>query len=119
MTAAARNPHAIMFTSQQRAAYEQLRDLFMTSAVAPSVQVPSTVPGSSDTVGSRRSVADELAKLHALYQQGVLTPAEFEQAKARPLRRVCAGYRPRACTPVRLGPGRLLYFRAVPNGVRA
>jgi hypothetical protein len=31
IAAAARNPHAIMFTWQQRAAYEQLRSLLTTS----------------------------------------------------------------------------------------
>jgi hypothetical protein len=33
MAAAARNPHAIMFTWQQRAAYEQLRGLLMAGAI--------------------------------------------------------------------------------------
>lgn len=29
------------------------------------------------------STADEIAKLHQLWEKGALTPAEFEQAKAR------------------------------------
>jgi Protein of unknown function (DUF4236)/Short C-terminal domain len=82
MAAAARNPHAIMFTWRQRTTYEQLRGLFIANAVVPSAQMaPSTSNGSY--TGPRRSVADELAKLHRLCQQGVLTPAEFEQAKTR------------------------------------
>ena len=36
MAAAARNPHAIMFTWQQRAAYEQLRGLLMANRAIPS-----------------------------------------------------------------------------------
>ena len=39
MAAAARNPHAIMFTWQQRAAYERLRDLLTAN------QVPANRPG--------------------------------------------------------------------------
>jgi hypothetical protein len=82
MAAAARNPHAIMFTWQQRATYEQLRSLLMANAVVPSTQrSPSTADGRY--TDPRRSVTDELAKLHGLYQQGALTPAEFERAKTR------------------------------------
>jgi Protein of unknown function (DUF4236)/Short C-terminal domain len=82
MAAVARNPHAIMFTWRQRAAYEQLRSLLMANAAVPPARMsPSTSTG--DYTDSQRSVADELAKLHGLYQQGVLTPAEFEQAKTR------------------------------------
>jgi phage shock protein PspC (stress-responsive transcriptional regulator) len=34
------------------------------------------------------STADEIAKLHALLEKGALTPAEFEQAKARLLHEI-------------------------------
>ena len=47
VAAAARNPHAIMFTWQQRAPYERLRGLLMENQVAPSNGVPSSVPGSA------------------------------------------------------------------------
>jgi hypothetical protein len=47
LAAAARNPHAIMFTWQQRAAYEQLRALLVANQVVPSNGVPSAVPGSA------------------------------------------------------------------------
>ncbi len=87
MAATARNPHAIMFTWQQRAAYEQLRGLLMASPVVPSNGVPSSAPGSGYPTGPQRSVADEVVRLHELYRQGVLTPVEFEQAKARLLGR--------------------------------
>jgi hypothetical protein len=49
MAAAARNPHAIMFTWQQRATYERLRDLLTANQVAPSNGIPSPVPGSSNS----------------------------------------------------------------------
>ena len=45
MGAAARNPHAMMFTWQRRVTYERLRDLLMANQVAPSNQVPSSAPG--------------------------------------------------------------------------
>lgn len=83
MAAAARNPHAIMFTWQQRARYEELRALITASAATSPAQTPPSAPASGRIAGPQQSVADELAKLHGLYQQGALTPAEFEQAKAR------------------------------------
>jgi hypothetical protein len=43
MAAAARNPHAIMFTWQQRAAYKQLRDL-----IGPGPYGKSGEPGIQD-----------------------------------------------------------------------
>jgi hypothetical protein len=45
MAAAARNPHAIMFTWQQRTTYERLRDLLTANQVAPSNGMPPPVPG--------------------------------------------------------------------------
>ncbi len=82
MAAVARNPHAIMFTWRQRAAYGQLRGMLTANSVAPSAEMPSTAPSSDNADMPQPSVADELAKLYALYQQGALTHAEFEQAKA-------------------------------------
>jgi hypothetical protein len=40
-------------------------------------------------------------------------PLACHQQAPRPQRCICAGQRPRACTPIRPGPGRLRYFRAV------
>jgi Protein of unknown function (DUF4236)/Short C-terminal domain len=76
MIAAARNPHTIIFTWPQRAIYGQLRGLLMANAIP-------AASGSRHAAPSSRSVADELTKLYGLCQQGVLTPAEFQQAKAR------------------------------------
>ena len=83
MAAAARNPHAIMFTWQQRRTYEQIRDLFRANpaGASPSAGIPS--PGGRSRADPPQSVADELAKLHLLYQQGALNIHEYEQAKAR------------------------------------
>jgi hypothetical protein len=83
MAAAARNPHAIMFTWQQRAAFQQLRDLLTANQVVPaSVQLPSR-SGDAPSLGTQRLVADEVAKLHMLHKQGALTLQEYEHAKAR------------------------------------
>jgi hypothetical protein len=41
-------------------------------------------------------------------------PLACHQQATRPPEHVAAGHRPAACTPVRLSPGRLRYFRAVP-----
>jgi phage shock protein C len=50
------------------------------------------------------SVADEIAKLHDLLARGAITPAEFEQAKARLLARPAAGESP-AVNRIRLSDG--------------
>ena len=47
LAAAARNPHAIMFTWQQRAAYERLRGLLVANQVVSSNGVPYAAPGSA------------------------------------------------------------------------
>lgn len=81
MAAAARNPRSIMFTWQQRSRYEQLRNLLVSAALPTPVRAnarPRSVPAAAP-----QSVADELAKLAQLVQQGVLSPAEFATAKAR------------------------------------
>jgi hypothetical protein len=83
MAAAARNSHTIMFTWQQRAAYARLRGLLIANAITPPTQAASAASGSRHTTAPPRAVADELAKLHGLCEQGVLTAAEFQQAKAR------------------------------------
>ena len=45
MAASARNPHAIMFTWQQRRAYRQLRDLLTGNSPVPPPYQPSGSPG--------------------------------------------------------------------------
>jgi hypothetical protein len=83
MAAAARNPHAIMFTWQQRAAYEQLRDLLIANPAVPA-SGPRSAPADNDhSPGPQQFVADELAKLHGLYRQGAVTLQEYEHAKPR------------------------------------
>ena len=59
MAAAARNPHAIMFTWRQRAAYDQLRGLLMANAAVPSAEVPSSTPSTAEI---QPYVADELGR---------------------------------------------------------
>lgn len=85
MAAAARNPHAVLFTWQQRSTYRQLRDLL---AANPATQMPAQALRQShrrDTVAAP-GVAEEISKLYALYEQGALTSEQFEQAKAQVLR---------------------------------
>jgi hypothetical protein len=83
MAAAARNPHAIMFTWQQKDTYHRLRALLMANAATtPPPLSPAGAAGGHGSTGIRPSVAGELSRLHDLYQRGGLTPAEFSQAKA-------------------------------------
>ncbi|WP_063770596.1 DUF4236 domain-containing protein [Streptacidiphilus carbonis] len=79
--ATARNTHAIMFTWQQRARYEQLRNL-LSANVRPAMAATSATP-TAPTTAPGYSVADELDKLGRLFQQGILSGAEFEAAKAK------------------------------------
>lgn len=62
MAAAARNPHAMMFTWQQRATYGRLRDLLTANQVTPSKRMPSPAPGvgvgdSAKPLSARRNAA--------------------------------------------------------------
>ncbi|MBC3843488.1 DUF4236 domain-containing protein [Streptacidiphilus sp. 4-A2] len=81
MAASARNPHAVMFTWQQRRRYRELRDLLAANAVTPTA-VAASMSGRATAV----SPVDELAKLGQMFQQGLLSPEEFAAAKARYLR---------------------------------
>lgn len=74
-SAATKDENSVVFSKQQQPAFEELRkalDAAISAQHAP-----------AGPAGGAVSVADELAKLNALVQQGVLTPEEFVAAKAR------------------------------------
>lgn len=74
-TSAVQDENSVVFTKKQMSEFEKLRaaiDAGIAAHHAP--QAPTQSSG---------SVADELAKLAALRDQGLLSPAEFEQQKAR------------------------------------
>lgn len=72
-TDAARDENSVLFGRKHQPAFEQVRD-----------HVQATIRGGSNLAGApAASVADELAKLAGLRDQGVLSNAEFEQQKAR------------------------------------
>lgn len=65
----------MLFTKRQSAEFEQLRAAVENALAARhNPQFPAAAPV---------SVADELTKLAALVQQGILSPHEFQQQKAR------------------------------------
>jgi hypothetical protein len=69
LAAAARNPHAIMFTWQQRAAYERLRALLAANQVVPSNEVPSAATSSANPVKplpARRSAGPSSERVRSL-----------------------------------------------------
>lgn len=72
---AARDPHAVTFAKRQQAAFENLRTA-VEAAITAHHQTPTGPQGTA-------SVADELAKLSTLVDQGVLSAEEFAAAKAR------------------------------------
>ncbi|WP_030593770.1 DUF4429 domain-containing protein [Streptomyces globisporus] len=77
---AAKDENSVIFTKKQMPQFEKLRaelDAAITAQHAPQ----QTGPAPS------ASLADELTKLASLRDQGILTPAEFEQQKARLLGR--------------------------------
>ncbi|MCX4608730.1 DUF4429 domain-containing protein [Streptomyces mirabilis] len=68
--------NSVLFTKKQMPAFEELRkalDVAIAQQHAPQQPAGAQSP----------SLADELAKLGQLMQQGILTQAEFEQQKAR------------------------------------
>lgn len=74
---AARDENSVLFTKKQIGQFDQLRaavDQAVNARFQP--QQPMQIP-------AQMSVADELAKLATLYQQGVLSPEEFAHQKAR------------------------------------
>ncbi|MEV6567520.1 DUF4429 domain-containing protein [Streptomyces kronopolitis] len=76
-SSAAHDENSIVFTKQQQAEFEQLRTALDQSIAAQHAPRIPTAPSTS--------VADELTKLAALRDQGVLSPTEFEQQKSRML----------------------------------
>ncbi|QDN81265.1 DUF4429 domain-containing protein [Streptomyces sp. S1A1-7] len=75
---ALKDENSVVFTKQQMPQFEELRkhlDAAIAQHHAP--QQPASAQPSAP------SLADELAKLGQLMQQGILTQAEFEQQKAR------------------------------------
>jgi hypothetical protein len=70
---ATKDENSVVFTKKQQPAFEQLRAA-LEAAMAE--QHAPAAPAAA-------SLADELAKLAALRDQGVLSPQEFEQQKAR------------------------------------
>ena len=74
---AAQDENSVMFTKQQQPEFEKLRAT-LDEAVAQ-----QHTPQQHSAPVAPTSVADELGKLSALLQQGMLTQPEFEQQKAR------------------------------------
>ncbi len=72
---ASHDENAIVFHTRQQAAMERVRAA-IEAAIANRYATPPAPT-------ARGSVADELAKLHSLVQQGALTPVEFERHKRR------------------------------------
>lgn len=72
---AGKDENSVIFTNKQQPAFEKLRAT-LDQAIAAQHQAPAPT-------GGEVSVADELAKLHALMQQGILSQGEFEQEKRR------------------------------------
>lgn len=72
---AARDPHAITFSKKQQSKFEELR------AAVEAAIASRHAPAAGASAGE--PLADQLAKLHALHQQGVLSLEEFTAAKAR------------------------------------
>lgn len=70
--------NSVLFTRDQEPAFEQIRaalDAAIATQHAPAPSAPQATPGGS--------LADELTKLGQLVQQGLMTPDEYAQAKAR------------------------------------
>lgn len=72
---AVRDENSIVFNKKQMPDFEKLRAA-LDRAMAQHHAPPAAAAAPT-------SVADELAKLGALVQQGILSQAEFQQAKAR------------------------------------
>ncbi|AZQ72698.1 DUF4429 domain-containing protein [Streptomyces luteoverticillatus] len=77
---AAKDENSVVFMQKQQPAFEKLRAALDQAIAAQHVPQapPATMPPAS--------VADELIKLAALRDQGILSPIEFEQQKVRLLR---------------------------------
>lgn len=76
---AASDENSVVFTKKQAPAFEELRQAIEAAIARRYSAQQGYAPAPA-------SLADELAKLGQLVQQGVLTREEFEQQKARLLR---------------------------------
>ncbi|MEW2082180.1 DUF4429 domain-containing protein [Streptomyces sp. NPDC005283] len=74
-TSAAKDENSVIFTKQQQPDFEKLRAALDDAIAAQHAP--------KQAAGAPASVADELTKLAALREQGLLSPQEFEQQKAR------------------------------------
>jgi hypothetical protein len=72
---AAQDENSVLFTKRQQPEFEKLR-----AAIDAAIAAHHSPPASGQSSGS---TADELAKLGALREQGLLSPEEFEQQKAK------------------------------------
>ncbi|MEW1648609.1 DUF4429 domain-containing protein [Streptomyces sp. NPDC091219] len=72
---AAKDENSVVFTKKQMPEFEKLR-----AALDGAIAAHHTPQAQAPQAGS---LADELTKLGALRDQGLLSPAEFEQQKAR------------------------------------
>ena len=76
-TRAAKDENSVMFTKKQMPEFERLR------AAIDEAIVRQHAPQAADS--SEGSITDELTKLAALRDQGVITDADFEAGKAKVL----------------------------------
>ncbi|MER5470855.1 DUF4429 domain-containing protein [Streptomyces sp. NPDC002685] len=74
---AVHDENSVIFTKKQMPEFEKLRAAIDAAIAAHHTPQAQAQPASSG------SVADELAKLGTLRDQGLLSPEEFEQQKAR------------------------------------
>lgn len=75
-SSAAKDENSVVFTKKQQRDFEKLR-----AALDAAIAQQHTPQASS--AAAPASIADELAKLAALRDQGVITAADFEAAKAK------------------------------------
>jgi hypothetical protein len=75
-TSAAQDENSVIFTKKQQPEFEKLRAAIDAAIVAQHAPQAHAAAAPS-------SLADELGKLAALRQQGILSDAEFQQQKAR------------------------------------
>jgi hypothetical protein len=79
-SSAVNDENSVLFTTRQKKAFEELR-----AAVEAAIAAHHTpgAQGLPTTVAGLTSVADELQKLFALHQQGLITTDELNQQKDR------------------------------------
>ncbi|MEP6785932.1 MAG: SHOCT domain-containing protein [Sphingomonadales bacterium] len=70
---ASKDENSVLFTVQQMPVFQRLREC---------VEAKTAAPARNSTSSSNTSLAEELAKLAALRDQGVLTDQEFASSKA-------------------------------------